>query len=229
MKNTCLSTSLKRKSVIEIIACYFMCIFFSSLFRNLGRLFQTDDLWFGIMTYFFIASTILFYVVRIEKKPLCSIGLKRISIREILFGILMGMIMFMVQQIPLLLMGMDYKILAVPPDLGHIIVMSVYCIFCVGFTEELMMRGFILNKSIEITKSKIILIVLNSIIFYSIHWPPIRFVFGEAFNITLNTTILCGFLFFSKKKSISPLIIAHGTYDILSAYLLPAFMYMLIS
>lgn len=58
-----------------------------------------------------------------------------------------GIVMFLVQQVPLLIMGVDYKIFASLPDWQRIIVMSVYCIVCVGFTEEVMLRGLILHKS----------------------------------------------------------------------------------
>ena len=228
MTETGINNSLKLKSAMEILACYVMLLVWRALLDWTGTLLQADGLWIGILTYFLIASTILFYVVKIEKKPLSSIGLKSISINEIPLGIMIGIIMFTAQQIPLLIMGMDYKLFASPPDWIHIIVMSVYCIFCVGFTEEVMMRGFILHKSMTITKNKIILVFLNCVIFYIIHWPPVRFVFGEVFNITLNTIILCAFLSFSEKKSITPLIIAHGVYDILAVYLLPAFVYLIL-
>lgn len=221
--------SSKFKSAIEIIACYFMLIFLRTILEWAGGRLQIDGLLIGVMTYFLTASTILFYVVKIENRPLSSIGLKRISMKEIAFGIAIGIIMFTAQQIPLLMMGMNYKTLASPPDWVSIFRMSVYCFFFVGFAEEVMLRGFILHKSMAITKNRTIVVLLNCIVFYMIHWPPVRFVFGEAFNITLNTIILCMFLFFSKKKSITPLIIAHGVYDILTAYLLPALLYLMLN
>lgn len=223
------SNSSKMRAVIEIIACYLIVLLLSVSNNWVGQAFKMDGLWTGVAFYLLVASIILFYVLKIEKKPLSSIGLKGITFKEIVFGILIGILMFTVQQIPLLFMGMDYKMFASPPNWLHIGIMSLYCIFCVGFTEELMVRGFILHKSLEITKNKIIVVLFNCIIFYMIHWPPVRFVFGEAFNITLNTIILCTYLFLSKRKSITPLIIAHGVYDIISAYLLPAFVYVMIT
>lgn len=223
------SNSSRMRAGIQIIACYFIVLLLSVSNNWVGQVLKIDGLWTGVVFYLLVASIILFYVVKIEKRPLSSIGLKGITFREIVFGILIGILMFIVQQIPLILMGMDYKMFASPPNWIHIGIMSLYCIFCVGFTEELMVRGFILHKSLEITNHKIIVILLNCIIFYMIHWPPVRFVFGEAFNITLNTIILCTYFFVSKRKSITPLIIAHGVYDIISAYLLPAFVYVMIT
>lgn len=219
------NNSSKLRSAIEILACYFILLFLNISQNWVGQELKIDGLWAGVVFYFLVASILLFYVIKIEKKPLSSIGLRPIVFKEIVFGIIIGIIMFTVQQIPMVLMGMDYRMFASPPDWVHIGIMSLYCIFCVGFTEEVVMRGFILHKSMGITKNKIIVILLNSIIFYMIHWPPVRFVFGEAFNITLNTIILCTYFFVSKRKSITPLIIAHGVYDILAVYLLPAFVY----
>lgn len=165
------------------------------------------------------------YISLVEKKPLSSIGLYRITINELLIGVVIGIVMFLVQQLPFLIMGVDYKMFAAPPDWQRIIIMSVYCIVCVGFTEELMLRGFILHKSMLLFNNKVLAIILNCIVFYIIHWPPIRFVFGEFFNVTLNTLILCGYFFISRKRSIVPLMIAHGVYDIISVYLLPVAVY----
>ena len=220
--------ALKYRHIAEILACYVIFVFCNVLLNWVSKLWQIDGLWVGIAIYFIIVCIISLYVVKVEKKHLSSIGLKSISIKEIFVAIILGIIMFIVQQIPLLMMGIDYKMYAVPPDWGFIVIMSVYCIFCVGFAEEMMMRGFILHKSMQITNSKIIVVLFNCIIFYAIHWPPVRFVFGEVFNVALNTIILCVYLFCSKKKSITPLIISHGVYDIFSAYLLPAFAYLLL-
>lgn len=133
--------------------------------------------------------------------------------------------MFVVQQIPLLLMKVDYSVFAAEPDWGYIAIMSLYCFFCVGLTEELIFRGFILQKTQELFNHNVISIVINCLLFYAFHWPPVRFVFGEFFNITVNTIFLCIYFYKSKNKSMVPLMIAHGFYDILTSYILPTFLY----
>lgn len=210
----------KMKIIIEIAACFLLMQVIELLFNVLSNLLNSDSLWMGFLTYACVAASILIYVSQVEKKPLSSIGLYRVTINEILIGVLIGIIMFIAQQVPFLVVGIDYSMFASPPDWLHIFVMSVFCIVCVGFAEEVMLRGFILHKSMLLFNNKVFAVILNCIIFYMIHWPPIRFVFGEFFNLTLNTLILCIYFFISRKKSIAPLIIAHGVYDIFSGYLL---------
>ncbi len=52
-----------------------------------------------------------------------------------------------------------------------------------------------------------------------------QFTFGEFYNLTLNVIILCVYFFCSRQKSLAPLIIAHGFYDVLTSVLLPVFVY----
>lgn len=215
----------KIRIIIEIVMCYLLMLIMVFLFNKLSDLLHTDSLWMGVLSYAFVAVPILIYVSRVEKKPMSSIGLYGVTVKEILIGVIIGVVMFLVQQVPLLIMGTDYGMFASPPDWQRILVMSIFCIVCVGFTEEVMLRGFILHKSMLLFNNRLLAVILNCIIFYIIHWPPIRFVFGEFFNITLNTLILCGYFFISRKKSIVPLIVAHGVYDIIAIYLLPVAAY----
>lgn len=219
------ATQSKIRIIIEIVICYLLMFLVKLLFDKLSALLHTDSLWMGVLAYAFIAVPILIYVSRVEKKPLSSIGLYRATVKDILIGVIIGIVMFSAQQVPLLIMGTNYQMFAAPPDWQRILIMSIFCIVCVGFTEELMMRGFILHKSMLLFNNRVLAVILNCIIFYMIHWPPIRFVFNEFFNITLNTLILCGYFFLSRKKSIVPLMVAHGVYDIITAYLLPVAAY----
>ncbi len=215
----------KIKLTIEIVICYLLMLIMVLLFNKLSNLLHTDSLWMGVLTYAFVAIPILIYVSQVEKKPMSSIGLYRITVKEVLIGVIIGAVMFLAQQIPFLIMGTDYGMFASSPDWQFILVRSIFCIVCVGFTEEIVLRGFILHKSMLLFNNRVLAVILNCIVFYMIHWPPVRFVFGEFFNITLNTLILCGYFFISRKKSIVPLIVAHGVYDIMAIYLLPAAAY----
>lgn len=218
-------SSKKPRLLIEIIACFFLMAILGAVYNRIADILNADGLWVGILTYLSSAAVIVLYVVKIEKKPIAYVGLKKLAISDIPKGLLLGVCMFAVQQIPLLLMRVDYSVFAKEPDWGNIMIMSLYCFFCVGLTEELIFRGFILQKSQELSNRKVIIVAINCLLFYAFHWPPVRFVFGEFFNITVNTLFLCIYFYKSKNKSIVPLMIAHGFYDILTAYLLPAFLY----
>lgn len=220
-----LTISKKLRLIIEIAFSFFLMAVFNTFFSRIAGILNIDGLWVGALAYLLSSVTIILYVAKVEKKPVSYIGFHAPSFPDIPNGLLLGFCMFVSQQIPLLLMKVDYSIFAKEPNWGNIIIMSIYCFLCVGFTEELIFRGVILQKTHELCNKKIVIIAINCLLFYAFHWPPVRFVFGEFFNITLNTLFLCIYFYKSKNKSILPLMIAHGFYDILSAYLLPAFLF----
>lgn len=187
-----------------------------------------SGLWIGVFEYLLVGAILLFYVVKIKKAPLSSLGLQKIRFGDFPRGFILGSCMFIAQQIPLLILGIDYSALAIAPDPVFILIMTLYCFFCVGFMEELIFRGFILQKTLFVCHSKIISILVNILLFYLAHWFSSRqFIFGEFYNIAVNVILLSVYFFQSKRKSLIPLIIAHGFYDMLTSVLLPVFIYML--
>ena len=139
----------------------------------------------------------------------------------------MGICMFIVQQLPLLLMKMDYSAYAMEPDAVYIIVMLLYCFLCVGFAKELIFRGFLLKKTLDIFPQKWICVGVNILLFYLIHWFTMKHNFGEFYNLTMNVVILCIYFFRKKEGTIVPLMIAHGLYDSLTSIVLPVAVYLL--
>lgn len=184
-----------------------------------------NDLWTGVLSYLIPCAALLFYIRIIKKAPLSSIGLGRFHLQDIPAGLLLGLCMFAMQQIPLLLMKMDYSVYAMQPDPAYIIAVSLYCFLCVGFAEELIFRGFILHKTLSLCGSKILSVGINILLFYAVHFRSMQFVFGEFYNIATNVLLLCLYLFLSRRKNILPLMIAHGFYDTLTSVLLPLFVF----
>ena len=184
---------------------------------------NVDGLWTGILLYLLLLGITVFSVAKVEKKPLSYIGLKKPCLLDIPKGLLLGLCMFVAQQIPLLLMKVDYSVYAMEPQWDYIIVVSLYCFLCVGFVEEVVFRGLLLQKSQEIWKSKVICVGINILLFYLVH--SLWFVFGEFYSIAVNVIFLSVFFFRSKNKSLVPLIIAHGFYDTLTSVVLPVFLF----
>ncbi len=180
----------------------------------------------GVLMYFIFGGVLILYVRKIEKAPLSSLGLKKIHFSDIAKGLVLGICMFIAQQIPLLILKMDYSAYAMAPDPIYIIIMSLYCFLCVGFVEELIFRGFILQKTLVICHSKTVSILINILLFYAVHFfPAMRFSFGEFYNIAVNVLFLSIFFFKSKDKTLIPLIVAHGFYDTLTSVVLPIIIY----
>lgn len=129
----------------------------------------------------------------------------------------------MLQQIPLLFMKVDYSVYAMAPEWDYMLVVSLYCFFCVGAVEEVVFRGLLLQKSQEIWRFKVICVIVNILLFYLAH--SFVFVFGEFYNILVNVIVLCVYFFKFKNKSLVPLMIGHGFYDVLTSVVLPVLVY----
>ena len=216
-----------KKEIWEIGICFFLMLAFTVFVGWLEGIMRTDGIWNGILAYLIPGAAIIIYVLKIERKQLSSVGLQKIRFWDITGGILLGLTMFAAQQIPLLFMKMDYTGYAMQPDPMYIVVMSLYCILCVGLVEELIFRGFIFQKTLAVCDSKILSIGINILLFYMIHWSSMQFTFGEFYSIAVNVILLCVYYFKSKSKSIVPLIIAHGLYDIMTSVLLPIVVFLI--
>lgn len=212
---------MKKKAFLEIIFLFILMMILTAVINFSEKFLHSAGHLDGVLFYLLPCAVILFYVSKVEKSPLSSIGIIRFRFRDVPAGLLLGFCMFVVQQIPLLILKMDYSAYAMAPEPGYIIAMSLYCFLCVGFAEELIFRGFILHKTLSVCPSKILSVIINILLFYAIHWSSMQFVFGEFYNLSTNVIILCVFLFCSKKKSLFPLMIAHGFYDILTSVILP--------
>lgn len=214
----------KKKTAVEIAGCYLLMVLLTLLLNILGG---AGGLLTGVLAYWIPCAALLLYVLRVEKQPLSSVGLKPVCARQVFEGMGLGICMFIVQQIPLLLMKMDYSAYAMELDAVYIIVMLLYCFLCVGFAEELIFRGFLLKKTLDIFPQKWICVGINILLFYLIHWFTMQHSFGEFYNITMNVVILCIYLFRKREGTIVPLMIAHGLYDSLTSIVLPAAVYLI--
>lgn len=212
---------MKKKAFLEIIFLFILMMILTAVINFSEKFLHSAGRLDGVLFYLLPCAVILIYVSKVEKAPLASIGLTSFCFQDVSAGLLLGFCMFVVQQIPLLILKMDYSAYAIAPEPGYIITTSLYCFLCVGFAEELIFRGFILHKTLSVCPSKILSVAINILLFYAIHWSSMQFVFGEFYTLSTNVIILCVFLFCSKKKSLFPLMIAHGFYDILTSVILP--------
>ena len=212
----------RNRSILEIILCFSLMLFLTILINVFG---SEGGLWIGVLSYWFPCAVIVLYILKAEKKPLSSFGLKRMKPRNILEGLGLGILMFIVQQIPLLIIGMDYSLLSMAPNAPYILMTTLYCFFCVGFAEELIFRGFLLQKTLDVCHIKWICVVINMILFYAIHWSSLPHGFGGFYSIAANVLILCIYYLSRKEKSLVPLMIGHGFYDTLVSVILPVFVY----
>lgn len=141
----------KKKSVVEIIVCFFLMLFLMAFVNILGK---DIGLWLGILTYWISSIVLVLYVLKAERKSLSFIGSMRFSFKNIFDGLGLGIVMFIAQQIPLLIMGIDYSGFSMKPNFSYILITTFYCFFCVGFAEELIIEVFLFEKTLGICNVK---------------------------------------------------------------------------
>lgn len=214
----------KNRTILEIILCFSLMLFLTSL---VNVFWSESGLWIGVLAYWLPSAILILYILKGEKKPLSSFGLKRMKPQNILEGLGLGIVMFIVQQIPLLMIGMDYSLLSMEPNTSYILISTLYCFFCVGFAEEFIFRGFLLQKTLDLCRIKWICVAINMILFYAIHWSSLPHGFGGFYSIAANVLILCIYYLSRKEKSLVPLMIGHGFYDTLVSVILPVIVYYL--
>lgn len=205
----------KTKLILQIIIVYAIVLILGWISNNL--VFNLHDNWIIVITCVLDIAFISFVTLKADKKPLSSIGLLRLSIWDILHGLTLGVVLYLLQVFPpVLIMRMDisqygnqFNIL---PFLSRIVFLTV----TIGFSEEIIFRGFLFTKLNQLMKSKILVILASCILFYCAHLPrALTIDLTHIYSTFVTTTLFCGYLYLSKKKTILPLLLAHGVLDTL--------------
>ncbi|MBU3133010.1 CPBP family intramembrane metalloprotease [Clostridium gasigenes] len=168
----------------------------------------------GIIYYLLLILTIIFVVKIYEKEIMKSLGLYTNNLKkQILIGVAIFLALTLVTIIPLLMGVSKQEVLNFKPKSVFILVFFIFYDIClVGFGEELIFRGYFLERINTILDSKIWAVIISSILFGLYHYP-------NNHNITqvISATIL-GIIFSICKLKISKcglisLALAHGLND----------------
>lgn len=140
-----------------------------------------------------------------SKKSLRDFGLFTDHLfKQVLMGLVVGFIL------NVLLRGLSF--LQASPNLY-----DVFSMMLVGFSEELLYRGFLFTMIYELSGSKLKTAFISSIIFGIWHYPVGQSI-GQVINATIIGLIYAGIrsLYFRTDKEIGiiPLAIFHWLYDI---------------
>lgn len=205
----------KSKNLIEIILVFGVLLLKGLMFNRLP--FPWDDNITIVVAYAIDIVIVLFFVVKIDKESISNIGIKAISFVDILGGIILGLVLYLIQILPpIIFMNMDISQFVEQPKWLPLFFRFVFLAVTVGLGEELVFRGFLLIKMEKIIKYKWVAVFFNCILFYVLHLSK-AFVFDwtQVYSTFVTTIILCIYLYNSKRKSIFPLIIAHAILDTL--------------
>lgn len=206
----------KRKSILEI-SLIFVFLWLKGFIVNRLTLPWDENLMI-VLSYAIDVILILFYVVKIDKVPLSRIGIRSISLVDILGGFGLGLVLYLVQVLPpVIFMHMDISQFVEPLQLVPLLIRFVFLMVTVGLGEELVFRGFLLYKLEGIVSEKVVAVFFNCLLFYGIHLLTQEFVFDwtRVYSTFATTIVLCVYWYSSKNKSIFPLVIAHALLDLL--------------
>ena len=149
----------------------------------------------------------------VNKEKLSSIGFKKEGIPlQIGIGVLLAVSMSLILTLLPIILGFKDMVGSTSyTEAWKLIYQFIYAIFGVALAEELVFRGYIFRKLLEIKNSKWFAIIISSLLFGLFH----------IFNgniIQVFITAFLGFLFCIFREKIKgctlvSLIIAHGVYD----------------
>lgn len=205
----------KTKLIIQIVSVYVFVLFFGWLSNNL--ILNIQDNWIIVFTCILYIALISFITLKINKKSLKSIGLLRFSVWDCVHGLILGIVLYLLQILPpILIMQMDISQFGNEFNLYSFFSRLIFLTITIGFSEEIVFRGFIFSKLNQILNSKLLTILISCILFYCVHLTRTLVIDVTHIYSTFVTSILfCSYLYLSKKKTILPLILAHGLFDTL--------------
>jgi uncharacterized protein len=130
------------------------------------------EIYIGLAVMWFLAAVVILLILWVEKRPLSSIGWKRPTPRLILTALGLGLLLSLA--VPALTI-LTTKI--IPMDESGTIesaaqipwLLMLMSVLTAGITEELLFRGYALERLLERTGSKWISSVISLLCFTSIH------------------------------------------------------------
>lgn len=198
----------QKKTLTAAIASIYILALLFGMTMNLLKIHQS--MISGCIYYVLMVSMIIYVVKVIEKKDLKSIGLDFENLLRkiaLAIGIFAVLALF---HLGFYLSGIDYNLSR--PALSDVILRTLYYIFILGFTEELVFRGYIQGRLNELSNSNFIPVVLTSLIFASWHYPT-NFHLGQVIFAFFFGLVLSIIRYKSKENIIVSFALAHGLYN----------------
>ena len=200
----------KRNKLIWIIVAFYLFAFlFGLISRFLG---VYGSIISGFIYYTCLVIIMAYMVKRVEKHTFVSKGL---SLHSIVKDVILGIGIFVV--LVIIFYSYFFVLYGVKPNFVHLtlfetILRAIYFIWFVGFAEELIFRGYLLDRFKELLNSKIYAILLSSLLFALWHYP-VSYNFGQVVFAFFFGIILSTIRVISKREVMVALVIGHGLYN----------------
>lgn len=208
----------KNKITLQIALIYIFVLLMVFLLRN----FETNKhyQWIIIFIGIFEIAMICYITGKVDGEPLGSIGLRSVSIMDIVHGIVLGVILYLLYSVPVEL----FTNVSVTSDrpLPFSEMPFLYTLLLISFinkiTEEFIFRGYIFTKLNQLLPSKWAVILISFLLIYVINLSKtLRFSGITMYGAFITTVLYCYYLYSFSRKSIIPLIISDGLLIILRA------------
>ncbi|MBE5993910.1 MAG: CPBP family intramembrane metalloprotease [Paenibacillaceae bacterium] len=208
----------KNKITLQIALVYIFVLLMGFLLRN----YETNKhyQWIIIFIGIFEIAMICYITGKVDGEPLSSIGLRSVSIMDIVHGIVLGVILYLLYSIPVEL----FTNVSVTSDrpLPFSEMPFLYTLLLISFinkiTEEFIFRGYIFTKLNQLLPSKWAVILISFLLIYVINLSKtLRFSGVTMYGVFITTLLYCYYLYSFSRKSIIPLIISDGLLIILRA------------
>ncbi|MFW6677655.1 type II CAAX prenyl endopeptidase Rce1 family protein [Lacrimispora sp. AGF001] len=206
------------KVTLQIVLIYIFVLLTGFLLRNYET--NIHYQWVLIFISIFEIALICYITGKVDGEPLSSIGLRSISIMDIVHGVVLGVILYLLYTVPVELFT-DVSATADRP-LPFSEMPYLYTLLLISFinkiTDEFIFRGYIFTKLNQLLSSKWSVILISFLLIYVINQSKtLRFNGVNMYGAFITTVLYCYYLYSFSRKSIIPLIISDGLLIILRA------------
>jgi membrane protease YdiL (CAAX protease family) len=167
-----------------------------------------------------LSFLVLFWVPKVEKKNLASIGLGKFKKRHLGWGVLVYLLVLVASSISgfvLQSVGLP-SLRSLQPMLKGYNFATLFCLFLTGtFLEEVFYRGYLIERMTMLTGHRWVAASVSWFLFTLVHLK--FFGLGPTMDVSVLSAALV--LLYTKEKSILPCIVVHGINDALAFLVFP--------
>lgn len=198
----------KTKSIWTLILTIVILALSELLYKNSIQ----DTMFNNISYHIFQIVFIFFIVIKVDRRPISSIDLRLDNVfKQLALGSGLFFIMSLLTLIPFAF-TLDYNMFSFnAPTLKSLLYEFLYCVFIIGFTEELIFRGYLLERLKGVFNSNALGIIISSFLFGLVHYDS-----GGILKIFICTTvgiIICIYKNKFKGTGLIGVAFAHGMND----------------
>lgn len=206
----------KSKVTLQIVLIFIFVLLTGFLLRNYET--NIHYQWVLIFMSIFEIALICYITGKVDGEPLSSIGLRSVSIMDIVHGIVLGVILYLLYSVPVELLTNVSITSDLPLPFSEM--PFLYTLLLISFinkiTEEFIFRGYIFAKLNQLLPSKWAVILISFLLIYVINLSKtLRFSGVTMYGAFITTVLYCCYLYSFSRKSIIPLIISDGLLIIL--------------